>query len=68
MSLVRIYKIAKKYNLPSRKVVEICTGLGMEVKNYMSSVSPEQEKEIVKVISKVKSQKAPRPKSGRKVK
>jgi len=68
MSLVRIYKIAKKYNLPSRKVVEICIGLGMEVKNYMSSVSPEQEKEILKVINKVESQKAPRPKSGRKVK
>ncbi len=68
MSLIRIYKIAKKYNLPSGKVVEICNSLGMEVKNYMSSVSTEQEKEIVKVINKVKSQKAPKLKSGKKVK
>jgi len=68
MSLTRIYKIAKKYNLPSGKVVEICTSLGMEVKNYMSSVNPEQEKEILKIINKMESQKEPKPKSGRKVK
>ena len=52
VSSIRIYKIAKRNNLSSKDVVEICLSLGIKVKNYMSSLEPDQEEEVLKAINK----------------
>ncbi|MTI94469.1 MAG: translation initiation factor IF-2 [Firmicutes bacterium] len=47
MSKIRIYELARDLNLDSKKIVGLATELGMDVKNHMSNLEPQQV-EVIK--------------------
>jgi translation initiation factor IF-2 len=57
---VRIYALARDYDIPSKDVVDACIQLGVEVKSHMSAIS---EEDAARVLQAIKSRSA-RPASG----
>ena len=44
MGKIKIYDIAKKYDLPSKEVLEIAQKLNIDVKSHLSGVEDEEAK------------------------
>ena len=54
MDSIRIFEIAREKNISSKDIIKVCLDLGFKVKGHMSTVNPEQKKEILKIIDKGK--------------
>jgi translation initiation factor IF-2 len=64
MDSIRIFEIAREKNISSKDIIKVCLDLGFEVKGHMSTVSPEQKKEILRIIDKGKRDSDGKSKSG----
>ncbi|MGE5397891.1 MAG: translation initiation factor IF-2 [Chitinophagales bacterium] len=42
MAKIRVHELARELNLPSKKLIEMITGLGIDVKNHMSTLEDQQ--------------------------
>ncbi|MBC7332892.1 MAG: translation initiation factor IF-2 [Actinobacteria bacterium] len=65
MGINRIYQIAKKNNISSKDLLDICSELGIEVKNHMSALEGEDLRKVLEYVSgskknKEKEKKPPR--------
>ena len=58
MDTTRIFEIAREKNMSSKDIIKVCLDLGFKVKGHMSTVSPEQKKEILRIIDKGKRDEA----------
>ena len=63
MDSIRIFEIAREKNISSKDIIKVCLDLGFKVKGHMSTVNPEQKKEILKIIDKGKKDVAGKRKS-----
>ncbi|MBL7060315.1 MAG: translation initiation factor IF-2 [Actinobacteria bacterium] len=63
MDSIRIFEIAREKNISSKDIVKVCLDLGFKVKGHMSTVNPEQKKEILRIIDKGKKDTAGKRKS-----
>ena len=50
MGKIKIYDIAKKYDLPSKEVLEIAQKLNIDVKSHLSGVEDEEAKKIEEAL------------------
>ena len=50
MANLRVYELAKQYNVDSKVVKKILTDNGVEVKNHMSSISAEAAQIVKNVL------------------
>lgn len=57
MDANRIYQIAKRNNLSSRDLLDICSELGIEVKNHMSSLDNKDLRKVLSYIDESKKEK-----------
>ena len=55
MGKIKIHEIAKKWDLPSKEVVEIAKKLNIEVKSHLSGVKDDDAKKIEEAIQKESS-------------
>ena len=57
MGKIKIYEIAKKFNLTSKDVLEVAKKLNIDVKSHLSSIEEEEAKKIEEALSSNKSKK-----------
>src|SRR5207245_10043083 len=49
---IRIYALAKELNLESKDLIDLCRQAGIEVKNQLSSLDPDQRDAVVQLVKK----------------
>ncbi len=64
MAKIRVHELAKELKIPSKELVDILQGLGLDIKNHMSTIEDNQVTWVKKQLSgsketQVKSQKQP---------
>ncbi len=64
---IRVYVLARELNLESKDLVDLCRAHGMDVKNQLSSLDPEQRDAIELLVKKSKGGAAALPGSARSV-
>src|SRR5207245_11713725 len=63
---VRIYALAKELNVESKDLLDMCRQAGIDVKNQLSSLDPEQRDAVVEMVRRgggVAVAEAPKPAS-----
>jgi len=61
MAKIRVYELAKEYNMESKRLIEMLSDLGVEVKNHMSALEDEA---VNKITARIKG--AMKPEGGEK--
>jgi translation initiation factor IF-2 len=56
---VRVYVLARELNIDSKDLLDLCRAAGIEVKNQLSSLEPEQTEQITKLVQKKGTGSAP---------
>ncbi|MDW7739491.1 MAG: translation initiation factor IF-2 [Bacillota bacterium] len=51
MSKVRVYELAKELGINSKKLIEVMEGMDIKVNNHMSTVSDEDAKKIIAILT-----------------
>ncbi len=49
---VRVYELARELNVPSKDLLDMCRQAGMDVKNQLSSLDPEQRDAVEQLVRK----------------
>src|SRR3954463_431994 len=47
---VRIYALARELNMESKDLLDMCRAAGMDLKNQLSSLSPEQRDQVEQLV------------------
>jgi translation initiation factor IF-2 len=58
---VRIYVLARELNLESKELIDLCQKAGIEVKNQLSSLDPDQRDVVEALVKKSHGKSAPPP-------
>ncbi|MCA9671768.1 MAG: translation initiation factor IF-2 N-terminal domain-containing protein, partial [Myxococcales bacterium] len=56
MARVRVYELAREFNMPQAEVVAKVRGLGIDVKNHMSSIELEDVQRLKRALEKERSE------------
>ena len=54
---MKIYELAKKFNVSSKKVIEIASKLGIDAKSHLSTITDEEAEKITKFMGNVEEKK-----------
>src|SRR5438270_13745264 len=49
---IRVYVLARELDMESKDLLDLCRRAGMDVKNQLSSLDPEQKDQIVHLVKK----------------
>ena len=49
---VRVYVLARELNMESKDLLDMCRGAGLDLKNQLSSVDPDQQEEIKQLVKR----------------
>lgn len=58
---IRVYALARELNMESKDLLDLCRQAGMDLKNQLSSIDPEQKDSIVQLVKRGTSAPAPAP-------
>ncbi len=53
MSKLRVYELAKELDIPSKRIIELLAGIGVEVKNHMSTI---EEKSALRIKAQLRGE------------
>ncbi|OPL10119.1 MAG: translation initiation factor IF-2 [Firmicutes bacterium ML8_F2] len=59
MGKVRVYELAKELGITSKKLIEVMKGMDIEVNNHMSTLTDEEAKKVMSILTGQTRQKPP---------